>query len=329
MIDPHSAPQADPAPVDADAVSSRSGVYDMTPRLYVIPFFIVLVVVVGGLFLVWLLHEEHDPQSLVRDMRVIDRDSWQKAYVLSQLLRNPENDSLRDDADICRTLRSILSEQLDAGATDPARAQFCLFLCRALGEFRLADGLPVLLDAAESSSDGTSMDVRCAALEAIAVLAGNVGPEVVRTNPRSIPVLVAASQQPAANDLSPAMTHLNSTAVFALGVVGGPQAIACLAELCGDRRPNVRYNAATGLARHGDIRAIPVLLEMLDPLNREALSDEQTQSARQRKQTMVLNNAMRTSVRLVTANPSADTQPLRRRHHQVEHVRRVARADPH
>jgi HEAT repeat protein len=48
-------------------------------------------------------------------------------------------------------------------------------------------------------------------------------------------------------------------------VFGGPEAERRLVGLLADARPEVRFNAATGLARHGDSRSEEVLLEMLQP----------------------------------------------------------------
>ena len=78
--------------------------------LYGLPAFIVLLFVAGWLFVFWLLHEDQDPQSLIRGMQQPGRQSWQRAYALSQLLMDPAQDHLKDDVQLCRALAAILAQ---------------------------------------------------------------------------------------------------------------------------------------------------------------------------------------------------------------------------
>ncbi len=179
-------------------------------------------------------------------------ENWRKAYALAELLRNPRNEALRENAALCRELASILDDQLRHVTDDPSRTRLRVFLCRALGEFHVPDGLPSLLRAAEVSRSKGHIDVPCAALEALAVLAGNIGPDVLRSDPRAMAVLLDASR--AASD--PETTHQQRPCCVHrhvhVGCGRGPCRHAALRQLLDDRRPDVRYNAATGLARHGD-----------------------------------------------------------------------------
>ncbi len=89
------------------------------------------------------------------------------------------------------------------------------------------------------------------------------------------------------------------------------QAIERLLQLIDDPRENVRYNAATGLARHGNVQALPVLLEMLDPRNHETLRREESDSVRQGRQMLVISNGIRAAERLAGVAPAAARQDLR------------------
>ncbi len=276
----------------------------------VIQQFLIPLVIVGFIFgvlffLKWLFHVDNDPHALVRELRRMNSDSWRKAYALSNLLRSPENDDLKDDAKLCAELAAILEDQVAAGGNDVAQVRFRVFLCRAIGEFRVDDGLPALIHAIEKEGSAKQIDVRYAALEAIAVLADNMGPEKIRSDPKVAETLIKASSESGEQEPEGKKGELCSTAAYALGVVGGTEALDRLAFLTTDVRPNIRYNAATGLARNGDERAIPVLIEMLDPDNRAAATSETGESAKEAKIAMVLGTGIRATLKLCTNNPNA------------------------
>lgn len=293
-----------------------------TWRLVVLPAVIVLVVVVASLLLLRALHEQHDPRELARGMRQRGRRGWQNAYVLSRLLLDPDHEHVRDDVQLCRILKTILVQQnqrarkaADAGQpTDEELIRFRVLLCRMLGEFRLLDGLPALLECASPTSSGKSKadqeaPVRRAAMEAIAVLAANVGPEKIRADTETVEVLVAASRS---GNASASVKHdagVGAAAAFALGVLGGPRATEQLVKLLEDMRPDIRYNAATGLARQRRPEATSVLVEMLDP-DRQAAYREQSETARARKRLIVLSNGISAATRLLPAVGPDDRQQL-------------------
>ena len=304
--DPSGAPNSQVAGQPLAAVANRR----LAPQLYLIPLLVVSFLAVAWLLFSWSLQADSDPQALLRDMRIPNHGNWQKAYALAELLRNPRNEALRENAALCRELASILDDQLRHVNNDPSQTQLRVFLCRALGEFHVPDGLPSLLQAAEVSRSKGHIDVPCAALEALALLAGNIGPDVLRSDPRAMAVLLDASRAASDPETTINRDRVASTATFTLGVVGGPVATQRLRQLLDDRRPDVRYNAATGLARHGDAEAIPVLLEMLDTDKQLSLESEPDAAAHARNRELVLSNAVRAAVRLVAANPQADRHAL-------------------
>jgi hypothetical protein len=140
-----------------------------------------------------------------------------------------------------------------------------------------------------------------------------VGPERLRERPALIAVLLEAADDP--------RPPLRSAAAFTLGVIGGTEAEAKLETLLADAYPDVRYNAATGLARHGNLKAVDVLLEMLDPNESAGIAVEKQVPARDFKRAMILVNALRATGQLASADPTADMSRL------TEAVRRLARAD--
>jgi hypothetical protein len=263
-------------------------------QLFLIPLIIVMIIVMVWLLFSWLAHLGSDPRELVRDLRVINESSWQKANTLSDMLRNREYDHLKDDEELAGELADVLLLDLKSGESDEKRLRMRIFLCRALGEFRVDAGVPGLVEAAGSNDRDGHMDVRYAALEALAVLAYNVGPERLAEDPAVLEVLLEASRERSDSpDLERRLGELRSTAAFTLGVIGGEQALERLRRMLADPHPNARYNAATGLARHGDPEAVPVLLEMLDPESSAVIEGEQSDSQRERKRMLVLMNALR------------------------------------
>ena len=108
-----------------------------------------------------------------------------------------------------------------------------------------------------------------------------------------------------------ARDDLRSTAAFVLGVIGGEPALDRLVILLDDPNTNARYNAATGLCRHGDARAIPVLLEMLDPENQESASSEEHESGRDWKRLQVINTGIRSAAQLAENNSADDLESVR------------------
>jgi HEAT repeat protein len=149
-------------------------------------------------------------------------------------------------------------------------------------------------------------------LEAIAVLATNVGPRNLRENEQLMEAVLTASEERGEGAIEKRRRDdLRTTAAFTLGVIGGNRAIERLELLLGDPYPNTRYNAATGLARHGKIAAISVLVEMLDPDNRFAVNTEKSDEAKAWKRDLVVTNAIRAAGQLAKRNPSADLSQLK------------------
>lgn len=298
-----------PTPESAQEVDERPAAAGLSRlRWYVVALLAAVLFVPGWLVFSWALHGRDDPEALLRELRYSPAN-WQSAYSLARLLRDPGQGALRRDSSFCRALATILDDQLGSGGPDRSQLQFQVFLCRALGEFEVPDGLAALLRAVESGPVAGQIDVRCAALEAIAVLADGVRPEVLRRQPRLMPVLLDASR---AGDSTGARDpgRVAATAAFALGVLGGRDAQERLRQMLDDRRPDVRYNAATGLARQGDAAAMPVLVEMLGTdmeSSQEAVSDP---GAAAHRRQLVWTNALRAVQRLASSGMAADARLL-------------------
>ncbi|HEX5103223.1 MAG TPA: HEAT repeat domain-containing protein, partial [Pirellulaceae bacterium] len=293
-------------------------------QLFLIPLLIVTIVVVLWLSFGWLAQMGRDnPDALVKSIERGDNASWQRAYELADLLRSPDPryDAVRRDNALAERLADFLQRDMQEpaqGKEDQSRVIRRMYLCRALGGFEVLGGLQALMQAAEQERDPVEVEVRYSAIEAIATLAHNCGPEILQNDKAVIDVLLKASREQDDASTPPTLAadgsevlfrphaELRAVAAYALGVIGGEDARDRLQKMLIDGYPNARYNAATGLARHGDIACEGVLREMLDPDQDLAVRDERYDREKDRKRATVLLNGIKATLTLAEANPEAD-----------------------
>ena len=327
---------ASPVHPSLPPVEAPSGTFIL--QLFLIPLLIVSIVVVLWLMFSWMASMgRDDPAKLAESIQWGDEASWQRSYELADLLRSPDQkyDSLRRDATTAAKLASFLNRDLNEPLEgtvkeNQQRVMRRMYLCRALGSFSVPTALDVLLRAATQEGKPVEIEVRYSAIEAIATLADNCGPEFVddpALPKKVLPVLLAASEaQESGEEIAAAPpvpekdgkrtiyrphAELRAVAAYALGVVGGEEATNRLKAMLYDTYPNARYNAATGLARAGDAECERVLKEMLDPENEVAIRDERYKDDQARKRTTVLLNGVKGTLILAERNPQADLSRLK------------------
>jgi HEAT repeat protein len=253
-----------------------------------------------------------NPTELVADLKKLNDSSWQKALTLADLLRNPRYEHLKRDAGLARELADVLDGQIDEAAMGENAVRLRMFLCRALGEFQTPEVLPVLLRAATMERELPEAEVRLSALQSLAVFVRYNDAEKLRGNAELNKTLLNASrEQAAAYDENHTRAELRSHAAYTLGMLGGRQALDRLAIMLEDAYPNARYNASIGLCRHGDMRALPVLEEMLDPENVQAVQSEENEESKPWKRMKVMQNGLRAALQLIEKNRSDDLSGLR------------------
>jgi len=272
------------------------------PRLVLLPALVVLALVFVIVVVGWLTLAPGDVDELVDQLQQEGRPRWQAAVHLAGALAGPDGDVLKDDPRLAARLAAILHRELQAGSIRDEDIMLRMYLARALGEFRLETPLAVLVEAAATGRDPAEIDVQRSAVEGLAVMASHLGPQRLRRQAGLIEALQKAARSKAA--------PLRATAAFTLGVVGSARADASLARLLGDEHPDVRYNAATGLARHGNAGSVEVLLEMLDPDQTAALEVERQEAARKAKRRTILLSALEAVRQLARANPELNTGEL-------------------
>jgi len=214
-------------------------------------------------------------------------------------LRAPRHGAPSDDVLLARRLAEVLRREIHVGPWVPSRVSLAIYLCRTLGEIQAPDALDVL---AEAASPVVPLDVRRAAVEAMAMLATRLPADQIRAHPGCQHALAAGREDSAG--------EMRAATAFALGVIGGRETLPQLERLLRDPVADVRYNAAAALARLGDPAATAVLLEMLDD-NRIAPLMAEKSGDRQANRDAVRLNALRAAAQLVTANPQADLAALR------------------
>ena len=167
-IDEHSpSPEPNPAkvipaedalpPVEAPTVA-------FVTQLFLIPLLIVTIIVILLVGVRWLVSVGSDPQKYIEDLQHPSKGSWQSAASLADMLRNPRNDALKRDSALAKRLAEVLQQQIEAGKMTEGDIKLRIFLCRALGEFHVPDGLPVLIIAAETERDAQETVVRRTAI---------------------------------------------------------------------------------------------------------------------------------------------------------------------
>ncbi|HEV3340883.1 MAG TPA: HEAT repeat domain-containing protein [Pirellulales bacterium] len=282
-------------------------------QLFVIPALIVVIMFALGAGIKWLVDRDNNPRSYVESLRRNTAGRWQAAHDLADLLRNPRNAKLREDAGLAEQLADILNKEIDDGSLEPNPIKLRVYLCHLLGEFRVPGVLDVLVKAARTERGQEESAVRFAAMKGLAVwLDGNPHKtgDAQETAPsldlgrKLMPTVLAASR-----DEQPL---LRSIAAFALGAADTDEANQRLAKMLLDSYPDVRYNAATMLARRGHAEAVEVLAEMLDERQAVAIEKEDEADSRGYKRDLILVNALRATSDLAQKNATADLTALAR-----------------
>lgn len=293
-------------------------------QLVLIPLLIVSLIVGGWLFFTWLASGSGDPDKMLHEIARHSDSGWQSASNLAQMLSRQDAQyvEMRRDPAFAKKLADLLEEKSEKPFTDSdqdaQRRKLCYFLCRAIGSLETEAALNPLLDAAVRERSIQEVEVRLGALEGLTVLTSRLGAEKMQQHERALDVLLECSR--ASDDTAISVEgqspdykphgEIRGTAAFALGVVGGERANDRLALMVDDPYASARYNAATGLARQGDTRAVPVLLEMLDPANELAAKDEQYASAQEDRRVQVIKNGIEAATQLATQARSSELSRL-------------------
>lgn len=282
-------------------------------QLFVIPALIVVIMFAIGGGIKWLVERDNNPEAYVNALRRNNDARWQAAHDLADVLRNPRNAKLKDDVRLAEQLAGILNKEIDDGSLEKNPIELRVYLCHLLGEFHSPAVLDVLVKAATTDRDASEDAVRFAAMKGLAVWLDGSPHESSLVERKLMPTILAASR-----DEKPL---LRSTAAFALGAADLADGSERLKRMLVDSYPDVRYNAATMLARRGDASAVDVLAEMLDERQTSALEKEDETDSRNYKRDLIVVNALRATKDLAEKAPDENLKPL------AEAVERLNGAD--
>jgi hypothetical protein len=209
-----------------------------------VQFFLIPLLVVGATVLVYvgfrsLLTDDRSAEEYLTDIRSGGSNrQWPAAYELSRLMGNPEFVKKEEG-----TLAPALTKAFAASSDDDPRVR--QYLALALGRLTPpipADARRLLLDALKDKDSQTKISALWALGSTGDVTAA---PEIERTY--------------ASDDAG-----VRKMVVYALGSIPADVGAATLVKALEDAEPDVQWNAAIALARHGRHDGVMVLKRMLD-----------------------------------------------------------------
>jgi hypothetical protein len=251
-------------------------------QLFLIPGLIVAIIVVVWLLFHWLAQMGNDPREYVKKLRGNNEVRWQAAVNLAGALHGAAGDEIKRDTAVANDLGDILKEEIATGSMDERPINLRIYLCRALGEFKVEAALPALLIAATTQRGDAELDVRRAAIYGLASLAANLKKEQPGwKNADLLTTLIAASKSE--ND------NLRAESAFALGLIADePEVAARLEQMLDDPHPDARF-----------------IVEMLGSDQTQAAQEERPEN-KQQKQAIVNINGLRAIAQLADANSEVD-----------------------
>lgn len=226
-----------------------------------VQFFLIPLVVVGVTVLVYagfrsMLVDDRTPQDYLTEIRSGGANrQWPAAYELSRLMGDP---NVRANRALGPALVSAFEGARDG---DPRVRRYLALAIGRLDPPLPAEAVGALVKSLDdpganwqpdwfSRFNGwTDLDINEARITTIWALGSSGDPGVV---PRLQPLY----ESPDAG--------IRKMVVYALGALPGDAQLATLRTALGDQAPDVRWNAAIGLARHANREGVPVLRQMLD-----------------------------------------------------------------
>ena len=221
---------------DEQKKSENSRIYVLFYSFFLIPF---MIAIFGGVFFLllnFITYETKDPSELLNQVKIGSATKrWQSAFELSKVLNDPER--VPEDPSFKNQIVSAYQHSIN---DDPLVRSY---LAIAMGVSRdnfYEDELLVGLDDENRES-------RLAAIQSI----GMVGSSKCTRKLQDI-VLRSDYQDE------------RLAATMSLGFIGDPKTIPTLVNLLEDNEPNIRWDAAIGLAKMGNESCIPVLANLMD-----------------------------------------------------------------
>jgi HEAT repeat protein len=251
-----------PAPAAAEAATAEDAPARQTTPFLVLQFFIFpmsIVAVCVAVFVVFGLVATgpKDPRAILAEVRtgggIFNIKRWQAAYALANALESEADlQRARSDPRFVPEVIALFRETEGGTGDDPLVRRYLAVALGRLGDPRAVPELRRTVQQRAAAADAQAVIYAAWALGAIG-------------DPAALSDLLPLAQSDDAG--------FRKAAVHALGGFTAPEARGAVAAALADEAVDVRWNAAVALARHGDARATPVLLEMLDREHLAALPE--------------------------------------------------------
>ncbi len=220
--------------------SESSRIYSLYYSFFLIPF---MIAIFGGVFFLlfnFITYETKDPAELLNQVKIGSATKrWQSAFELSKVLNDPD----RVPKDISFKNQMISAYQHSINDDALVRSYLAIAMGVSRDNYYESELLKGLKDKSRES--------KLAAIQAL----GMVGS--IESLSKLEKVIFKSNYQ-----------DERLAATMALGFIGDPSSIPTLITLLEDNEPNIRWDAAVGLAKMGEEASIPVLGNLL---NREYL----------------------------------------------------------
>jgi len=235
---------------EADGVKS-SAAPALAVQFFLIPLIVVATVVAVYFGFRVLLDDERTPSEYLNDIRVGGRERrWPAAYELSRLMDNPDI-----QLEYPELGNSLLRAFEGSEGEDPRVRRY---LALAVG--RLQSPPPETIERLVNALDDADSETRISVIWALGSLGDvSVVPELQR---------VYGSDD----------AGVRKMAVYALGAIDGDSQMVTLRTALNDVAPDVQWNAAIALARHGSDYGLSVLRRMLDREYVKKIVDPETRA---------------------------------------------------
>lgn len=216
-------------------------------QFFVFPMSIVAVCVLVFLVFGWVASDRKTPRGYLQEVRtgggMFNIKRWQAAFALASALERDREVARKDPGFVDEVVKLLEETEKEDQTDTPLVRRYLVLTLARLGDPRALPTLRRVVAEAQPETDSLTIIYACVALGSFRDAA-------------AVPDLRRLARSEDAG--------LRKAAVHALGSIPAPEAREAAAVALADRVEDVRWNAALGLARAGDPRATPVLLQMMD-----------------------------------------------------------------
>ena len=221
---------------ESESSKESSRIYTLYYSFFLIPFMIAIFGAVFFLLFRFITFETNDASELLNQIKIGSASKrWQSAYELSKVFNNPDN--IPNDLSFKNQMISAYSHSKH---DDPLVRSY---LAIAMGVTRDNFYADVLTE----GLDDENRESRLAAIQSV----GMVGAK------NALPKLKSLLKNSQYSDERLAIT-------ISTGYIGDTSSVPFLRELLYDEEPNIRWDAAVGLAKMGDTSSVFIIENLLD-----------------------------------------------------------------